>query len=161
MNSQSTKLANRFREVILNGQWIANTNFKDQLTNLSVKEATTSVGRLNSIALLTFHIHYYIAGVLQVLEGGILDIKDQFSFDLPSLTSQADWEQLTNHLWRDAERFAQLLEQMPDSKLNDVFVDVKYGTYLRNIDGMIEHSYYHLGQVVLIKKLLSSTAVKK
>ncbi|MGJ8593340.1 MAG: hypothetical protein ACSHXF_12375 [Aquaticitalea sp.] len=43
---------------------------------------------------------------------------------------------------------------MPDSQLNAVFVDAKYGTYLRNIDGMIEHSYYHLGQIVLIKKLL-------
>ena len=38
--------------------------------------------------------------------------------------------------------------------MNEGFVDEKYGTYLRNIDGMIEHAYYHLGQVVLIKKLL-------
>ncbi len=28
------------------------------------------------------------------------------------------------------------------------------GDYLRNIDGMIEHSYYHLGQIVLIEKLI-------
>jgi len=43
---------------------------------------------------------------------------------------------------------------MPDSKINEVFVNEKYGTYLRNIDGMIEHCYYHLGQITLIKKLL-------
>ncbi len=30
-------LANRFREVLLNGTWIANTNFKDQLTNMDWK----------------------------------------------------------------------------------------------------------------------------
>ena len=33
MNRQ-TYLANRFREVILNGTWIANTNFKKELENL-------------------------------------------------------------------------------------------------------------------------------
>jgi hypothetical protein len=44
-----------------------------------------------------------------------------------------------NKLWTDSEKFATLLEQMPDSKLDEVFVDEKYGTYRRNIDGMIEH----------------------
>jgi hypothetical protein len=43
---------------------------------------------------------------------------------------------------------------MPEGKLNEVFVDEKYGTYQRNIGGMIEHSYYHLGQIVLLKKIL-------
>lgn len=32
--NQSLQIANRFREVILNGTWIANTNFKDQLVDL-------------------------------------------------------------------------------------------------------------------------------
>lgn len=44
---------------------------------------------------------------------------------------------------------------MPEEKLNEDFVDKKYGTYLRNIDGMIEHSYYHLGQIVWIKKVIT------
>ncbi len=154
MTSTTSELANRFREVILNGRWIANTNFKDQLSFVSWEQAITKVGTLNTIALLTFHIHYYIAGVLQVLEGGTLDISDTYSFDLKPLTSQHEWENLKNQLWQDAERFANAVEQMRDNQLNDVFVDAKYGSYLRNIEGMIEHSYYHLGQVVLLRKLL-------
>ncbi|MEG1022142.1 MAG: hypothetical protein RSE50_11550 [Myroides sp.] len=43
---------------------------------------------------------------------------------------------------------------MRDEKLDSVFVDEKYGSYRRNIEAMIEHSYYHLGQIVLIKKML-------
>lgn len=156
MISKSTQLANRFREVILNGRWVANTNFKDQLNRLSWEMATKKIDSLNTIALLTFHIHYYISGVLKVLEGGTLDIRDKYSFDLKPITSQSEWDKLLNHLWTDAERFAVLIEQMPDSQLSEVFVDKKYGTYLRNIDGMIEHSYYHLGQIVMIKKLIQS-----
>ena len=43
---------------------------------------------------------------------------------------------------------------MTEEKLNEHFVDEKYGNYQRNIDAMIEHSYYHLGQIVMIKKML-------
>lgn len=155
MNSVS-QLTKRFREVILDGFWIANTNFKDQLSDVTWEQAKEKVGSLNTIAMLTFHIDYYIAGIVNVLEGGELEIKDQFSFDLPPIESPEQWEALLNKLWADAEKFVALLEQMPGSKLDEVFVDEKYGTYQRNIDGMIEHAYYHLGQITLIKKLLKN-----
>ncbi|MEA1849503.1 DUF1572 domain-containing protein [Chryseobacterium sp. MHB01] len=152
--SSTSQLAKRFREVLLDGLWIANTNFKDQLSNVNMEQATAKIGSLNTIAMLTFHIDYYIAGLIHVFEGGDLEIRDQYSFDLPPVESEEQWENLKSKLWKDAEKFAALLEQMPDSKMSEGFVDEKYGTYLRNIDGMIEHCYYHLGQITLIKKLL-------
>lgn len=152
--STTSQLAKRFREVLLSGLWIANTNFKDQLSDVTWEQATTKIGDLNTIAMLAFHIDYYIAGIINVFEGGDLEIKDKFSFDLTPIESQNQWETLLNKLWSDSEKFAIVLEQMPDSKMNEVFVDEKYGTYLRNIDGMIEHAYYHLGQIALIKKLI-------
>jgi len=153
--SSASQLAKRFREVLLDGLWIANTNFKDKLSDVTWEQATAKIDSLNTIAMLTFHIHYYIAGIVNVLEGGKLEIKDQFSFDLPPIESAEQWETLLNKLWADSEKFASLVEQMADSKLDEVFVDEKYGTYRRNIDGMIEHAYYHLGQITLIKKMLA------
>lgn len=153
--SSTAQLANRFREVTLDGLWIANTNFKNQLSDVSWEQATAKIDSLNTIAMLTFHIDYYIAGLINVFEGGNLEIRDQFSFDLPPIESPEQWESLKSKFLSDAEKFADLLEKMPDSKMNEGFVDEKYGTYLRNIDGMIEHCYYHLGQITLIKKLLN------
>ncbi|MDN3695361.1 DUF1572 domain-containing protein [Chryseobacterium tructae] len=152
--SSVSQLVKRFREVMLDGLWIANTNFKDQLSDVTWEQAVTKIGTLNTIAMLTFHIDYYIAGIIPVFEGGTLEIKDRYSFNLPPIESQEQWESLLNKLWMDAEKLAELLENMPDSKLEEVFVDEKYGTYQRNIDGMIEHAYYHLGQITLIRKLL-------
>lgn len=152
--STVSQLAKRFREVMLDGLWIANTNYKNQLSDVTFEQAITKIGSLNTIAMLAFHIDYYIAGLINVFEGGDLEIKDKYSFNLPPIKSQQDWDNLLNKLWNDSEKFARLLEQMPDSKMNEVFVDEKYGTYLRNIDGTIEHAYYHLGQITLIKKLL-------
>ena len=121
---------------------------------MSAEQATQKIGSLNTIALLASHIHYYISGILNVLEGGTLDIRDKFSFDFPAVKSQEDWEKVLNKFWNDSEKFANLVEQMTKEKLNEDFTDRKYGSYQRNINAMIEHCYYHLGQIVLIKKLI-------
>lgn len=153
---KSTKeIAKRFREVILNGTWIANTNFRHQLTDMRWEIATAKTGSFNTIAALAQHIHYYISGMRQVFKGGPLDIHDKYSFDFPPIQSQEEWEAVLARFWNDAEEFATLIEQMTEERLQEVFVDARYGTYQRNIDAMIEHSYYHLGQVVLLKKMLT------
>ena len=153
---ENHQIANRFREVILNGTWIANTNFKDQLSNLNWQIATTKLESLNTIAVLAQHIHYYINGINSVLRGGTLDIKDKLSFDFPEIESQNDWETFLSKFWNDSEEFANLIQKMSDEDLEQIFVEEKYGTYKRNIEGMIEHNYYHLGQIVLIKKLVTN-----
>ncbi|MEZ4857760.1 MAG: DUF1572 domain-containing protein [Flavobacteriaceae bacterium] len=151
----SITLAHRFREVILNGKWVANTNLKAQLETVTFDKAEIKIGSLNTMAILAQHIHYYVVGVKQVLEGGTLNIKDVYSFSFSPIESKDQWETFLNNLWNDAEAFATLVEQVPDSQLSSPFVDIKYGTYLRNIEGMIEHCYYHLGQIVLLNKMLS------
>ncbi|MGB5356940.1 MAG: DUF1572 domain-containing protein [Eudoraea sp.] len=151
----SKQLAQRFKDVIIDGKWIANTNYKDQISGIDWEQATQKIGSLNSIALLTFHINYYIKGVLNVFEGGALEIRDKYSFDLSPITSEESWNNLRDDLFNNTETFFNHLKTMPDKKLEAPFVEEKYGSYRRNIEGMIEHSYYHLGQIVLIKKMLS------
>jgi hypothetical protein len=56
--------------------------------------------------------------------------------------------------WTDAENFAILIECLPERMLWEDFADNKYGNYYRNIHGIIEHNHYHLGQIVLVKKIL-------
>lgn len=149
-----SQLANRFKEVLLNGKWIANTNFKDQLSNVSWEHASKKIGSLNTIAALAYHINYYISGILDVFEGGELVIRDKYSFDMPEIKSKEDWDHLLNEIWTNAEHFAIHVENMTDEELEDFFVKEEYGTYRRNIEGVIEHCYYHLGQISLIKKMI-------
>jgi hypothetical protein len=49
-----------------------------------------------------------------------------------------------------------LLEAMPDAQLMEPFTDARYGNWIRNILGITEHLHYHLGQIVLLRKLLES-----
>ncbi|TMU51004.1 DinB family protein [Flagellimonas algicola] len=154
---RSQELASRLQEVLLDGRWVANTNCKAQLENLSWEVATQKVGNLNTIAALTFHINYYLAGLIVVFQGGALEIRDKYSFDLPPINSQADWEKLVNEFLANSETFVQEVAQLSDNILDQPFVDEKYGTYLRNIEGIIEHTYYHLGQISMLKKLIAVT----
>ena len=151
--TRNITIASRLREVLLDGRWIANTNFKDQILSVNWQQATQKVHALNSIAALTYHINYYLAGLLSAFETNRLEIRDKYSFDLPPINSEADWNNLVDDFLNNSEKFVLAIEQMDDKLFDQPFIDEKYGTFLRNIEGVIEHSYYHLGQVSLIRKL--------
>ena len=152
----TAQIAKHFREVHFGGN-LTSSNLKEHLADVTWQQATTKVYSFNTIAALVYHMNYYVSAVLKVLQGEPLDARDKYSFDLPQILSQEDWENLLNKTWTDAENFASLIEQLPESKLWETFVDEKYGNYYRNIHGIIEHTHYHLGQIVLIKKILSQT----
>lgn len=153
---QTEQLAQRIRQVILNGTLIASTNFKDQLIDSDWQVAVANPGTANTLADLAQHVHYYIAGVLNVFTNGTLEIRDKYSFDFPPISSQDQWDSFLNRFWQDTEALANAIQNMPEEQLEQSFVDKKYGSYKRNIEVLVEHSYYHLGQVVLIKNLLKS-----
>lgn len=153
--TRNLTLANRLREVLLNGHWIANTNYKEQILNVSWEQANQKIFNLNTIAALTYHINYYLTGMLYAFENGRLEISDKYSFDLPPIYSEVDWEKLVTDFLNNSKKFADSVEQMDDHTLDRPFVNEKHGSYLRNIEGLIEHSYYHLGQISLIKKMIS------
>ena len=153
MTKITEHLAKHFREFHFGVNWTW-SNLKDNLADVTWQQATRQVYSFNTIAALVYHINYFVSVALKVLQGEPLDGHDKFSFDHPPIQSQKDWEKLLNKMWTEAEKFASLVEQLPEHRLWETFSDEKYGNYYRNIHGIIEHSHYHLGQIVLIKKIL-------
>ena len=149
----TTQIAKHLREVYFGGNWTF-SNLKDNLESLTWQQATKQVFSFNTIATLVYHTNYYIVAALKVLQGEALDSKDKYSFDHPPIKSQQDWQNLLNNVWVDVENFAKLIEQLPEQMLIENFTDKKYGSYYRNLHGIIEHTHYHLGQIVLIKKIV-------
>lgn len=147
--------AKHLRAVYFGGNWSA-TNFKDTLSDVTWEEANKRIGDLNTIAILVFHATYYISGILPVLTGGALTTRDKYSWILPEITSQDDWEKLVESAYVDAEKFAVTLESLPDEVMHTDFSDKKYGSYFDNLHGIIEHLHYHLGQIVLLKKIVKA-----
>lgn len=152
--TRNITIANRLREVYLNGRWIANTNYKEQIQLVNWQQATQKISNLNTIAALVYHINYYLSGILNAFENGRLEISDKYSFDLPQISSETGWTKLVADFLSNAEKFAEKVQEMDDNMFDKIFIDEKYGTFLRNIEGVLEHSYYHLGQISLMRKLI-------
>jgi hypothetical protein len=55
----------------------------------------------------------------------------------------------------DGESFTYLVGQLPEAQLWETFSEEKHSNYYRNIQGVIEHTHYHLGQIAIIKKILA------
>lgn len=153
----TAQLAKHLREVHFGGNWTW-SNLKENLTGVTWKQATTKVYSFNTIAILVYHMNYYLNAVSGILQGKPLDSKHALSFGPPKIESEEDWQQLLEKTWADAETFATKIEQMPENRLWENISD-KHGNFYRNIQGVIEHNHYHLGQIVLLKKIVQETSV--
>jgi hypothetical protein len=154
----TAQLARHIREVHVGGNWTY-SNVKDNLAGISWEKAVRKVHSFNSIAALVYHINYFVIAANDVLQGKPLVAHDKYSFEVPPIQSQEDWQQLVNKTLQDAALFAKLVEALPESQLEEDFWEQKYGSYYRNILGIIEHTHYHLGQIAILKKWLEEETI--
>jgi len=147
------QIAKHVRDFHFGGNYTG-VNLKQTLEDLTWQEATAKYKSLNTIAALVFHIHYYMDAVLKVLQGNPLDAHDEYSYHHPVIESEDDWQNLLNRVYSVADQFARSIENLEDARLDEDFLDGKYGSYFRNLEGIIEHANYHLGQIAILKKLL-------
>jgi hypothetical protein len=150
----SEQLARHLREIHFGGNW-SWSNIKDNLTEITWEQAVSEVYSFNTIAALTYHMNYYLNTVYLALKQEPNFFKHEESFIHPQIQCEKDWKTLLEKTFEDAENFAKLIEQLPESKIQED-ISTKYGTYYRNIQGVIEHNHYHLGQIVFIKKILAT-----
>ena len=154
----SQQLAQHVYQVFFGGNWSC-SNFQAQLEDVTWQEAIAPNPFGNNIATLTYHIGYYVDAIIPVLQGGELIAKDAHSFNHPPITNAHDWKQLVQHICNRVIVLQQLVHALPDTIWDETFVAPQYGTYYRNILGLIEHTHYHLGQIALIKKIIRNTHV--
>ncbi len=154
-NTISSLLAKQYREFYTGKNWTWSW-LKDTIEDITLDEATTTIGDHNSILVLIFHLHYYSGAFKEVLLGHPLTSNDKYAFTPPELKSEEEWQQYKNRLFKEAEAFAVLVEKLDDDRLSENIPEEKYGSYFRNIAGIIEHNHYHLGQIALVKKLIRS-----
>lgn len=152
-------VAGNFRNMYY-GPNATGVSMSDILEGIDYKQATKQVHDLNTIAVLLFHINYYVAGIMEVMKGKPLTIRDKYSFDMEPINSEADWEALQSKVLTDVEEFHSLVLDFTEEKMKSPMDDPKYGSWYKNLLGLIEHSHYHMGQIALLKKIVTSSESK-
>ncbi|WP_224484049.1 DinB family protein [Robertkochia aurantiaca] len=151
----SVQFASHIRQVYFGGNWTA-SSLKEITEELSLKEATTRIENLNTIAVLVYHLHYYLRIQLKVLQGAPLKGSDAESFKATPFNTEREWQDFMKQIFKEAEQFADLIENLPENRWQESFTDDKYGSYFRNIQGFLEHTHYHLGQLVILRKMIAN-----
>lgn len=151
MNTITKEIARHIREIHFGGNWAWST-MQEALKDVSWQQAVAQPAKGgNGIAVLVFHMNFYLRVVHLRLLGTFEKFKHEDSFAMPEIQNEADWQMLLEKTWADAEAFAQAVEQFPDERLLED-ISPKYGNFYKNLHGVVEHNHYHLGQIVLLKK---------
>ena len=156
MENVSGELAHFLMAAYHGKNWIE-VDFKQVLSDITLEEANAKIAPLNTIASIVYHLDYYVKIVLKRLNGEPEPSNQKNGFDIETLPSVESWNKLLNEFFDNAERMSAHVNLMNDDQLLHDFQEKKYGNNIFKIQGIIEHAYYHLGQIVLLKKFLRST----
>jgi hypothetical protein len=146
-------IAQHYREFYKGKNWTW-VWFEEVIKDITWEEATQKVGTFNSIAVLVYHMHYYVRLQSHVLKGGSMEGYDKDPFNAPEVRSVSDWEKMLANVYAEGEAFALMVEGFSAEKLEETFLEKRYGSIYRNLHGNIEHMHYHLGQIVFLKKMI-------
>jgi uncharacterized damage-inducible protein DinB len=153
MSKLTNEMARHMREIHFGNNW-SDSAMQEILKDITWTQALeTPIPNVNSIAVLVFHMNFYLDYVHRNLKNDIFIFDHEDSFKAPTIQSEADWQALLQKTWDDAEAFAQTIEKIPDAQMYKV-IPPRTNIFYKNIHGVIEHNHYHLGQIVLLKKLV-------
>lgn len=146
-------LAENTIEVYEGGNW-TDVNIKDTLADVDYIEASTIVdGYANTIASLVHHITFYNQVVKSRLYGIYDTIPAANGFDVKDVKGPEEWYGLQKDSLRSAQDLAVAIQSFPLDKL---FTPTKNKdvTFYKMLQGLTEHTHYHLGEIVVLKKII-------
>jgi uncharacterized damage-inducible protein DinB len=124
------------------------------LKNISAEQAIKKIapGR-NSIWQICNHIVSWRENVLQRVQGKeIASPGNNYFSEIPD-NSETAWQHTLQQLGRSEKQWIDFLENFDESKF-DIIYPGNNLSYYAHIHGIIQHDAYHLGQIVLLSKIV-------
>jgi hypothetical protein len=139
-------------EEVVHGNW-TDIYLDDTVADITYMEAVTlPAGITNSIAMLLRHISFYNDVVMERLANKEPSIDSSNGFDV-IVNNEEEWRQLKTTCLGSFEKLAAAVSELADEKLWGS-PPSGGGTYYKMLHGICEHAHYHLGQIVLLKKII-------
>jgi uncharacterized damage-inducible protein DinB len=151
--TMTEQLAENLLNVFEGENW-TEVSIADILFDISYVEAgQKTAASQNSIAGLVHHLLYWNSVILQRIQNDDPEIPEINGFDVQVLASERDWQLLIAQTRRSFTELAEAIKLFPPDQLNHP-TNFGKSTFRKNLFGIVEHAYYHLGQIVVIKKLI-------
>ena len=157
MNNTIHNLISQLSEAIDGEPWIDET-FSKKLSGIGEEQAfTRPLPSVHSVAELVSHLLEWRISVLSILKGGSRTI----TMDSPANWKDNDslrqegWDILKENFYKSQQDIITFLDQQNDDYLEQVDKKEQH-SYLYYSEGLIHHDMYHLGQIGLVIKMLST-----
>jgi uncharacterized damage-inducible protein DinB len=140
-----------FRDHYDGDPWIE-INLRGTLDGVSAKAAAKNIGSLNSIWQIVNHVIHWRETLLKRMKGQSAPTPANNFFEPVTDISEQAWTETLNRLQSSQEALLEYLAANEEADPDEKPPGQQYNRY-ELIEGMLQHDVYHLGQVVLIKKM--------
>jgi hypothetical protein len=149
-----TELIAQHLKDVHNGDNWTDVNIEQTLANVSFEEAMMqTAASVNTVATLLHHISFWNRVVAERATGKVPVIGADNGFAMNPLTSEEEWKALQEDNIRSAGELAAAIRLFDEERLILPILPGHSSAY-KNFQGQVEHVHYHLGQMVMIKKLI-------
>jgi uncharacterized damage-inducible protein DinB len=151
--SESKRISNLYQSIYNGNPWLE-VNLTKTLENVNAEQAYRKINpNLNTIWEIVTHLIQWRRNILERVQGAIVTAPDHNYFVPVIDSSEAAWEQTLQNLKKSQEAWSAFLEDFDDADFEKIYINNNH-TYYEHIHGIIQHDVYHLGQIVILKKLL-------
>ena len=131
------------------------------LKDITVEEAATLThASPNTIASLLHHITFWNRLIIKRMRGIDVFVDEKNGYNIPFLQTEEDWQQLQIDNNLSAHELAAAIAGFDETLLEESLLLGGSSAY-KNLQGTVEHVHYHLGQMVILKKLVKAERESK
>ncbi|WP_348798881.1 DinB family protein [Flavobacterium adhaerens] len=152
--SERKRILNLYQSIYNGNPWLEVT-LVNTLKDITAEQAYRKTNpKLNTIWEIVNHLIQWRRNILRRMQGETITTPEHNYF-VPILDpSEAAWEQSLQSLAKTQELWNSYFEKLEDSDLEKIYTNNGH-SYYEHIHGIIQHDIYHLGQIVILKKLLA------
>jgi uncharacterized damage-inducible protein DinB len=150
---ESKRISNLYQSIYNGNPWLEVT-LEKTLSDITAEQSYRKINpNLNTIWEIVNHLIQWRRNILRRVEGETVITPDHNYF-VPVLdSSEAAWEQSLQYLEMSQEQWKSFFDNFDDVDFEKIYPNNNH-TYYEHIHGIIQHDVYHLGQIVILKKLL-------
>ncbi len=151
--SEGKRISNLYQSIYNGNPWLEVT-LANTLKDVTAEQAYRKINpKLNTIWEIVNHLIQWRRNILRRVHGETITTPDHNYFVPIIDPSEAAWEQSLQNLEKSQELWNASLSNLEEADFEKIDPNNNHSFY-EDIHGIIQHDVYHLGQIVILKKLL-------
>jgi len=148
------RITKLFEDLYNGSPWI-DVSIMDTLKDISAEQSAKKVtpGR-NSIWQIVNHMIAWRENVLLRIQGNEIVTPNNNYFTEIENTSETEWQKALERLENSQHQWIAFLKAFEESQFEKIYPKNRM-SYYEHIHGILQHDAYHLGQIVLLSKLMA------